>query len=80
MDSSVARTNRARRNRAEISGRSIAVGFARQWAHFAGRRAWPGENAHRENNGSLHSDRLSTAAIHPRPFARGFDRHAHLRI
>src|SRR5205814_3128200 len=59
MDSAPARTGGPRCDRTEISGRSAPSGAPGEWAYPARRRPGFGENAHRKNDGGLHSNRLS---------------------
>ena len=79
MDSAAARTDRPRRDRPEIFGRSAVARLARQRPHPARRRSRSGQNAHRQNDGGLHPDRLPAFAIYARFVAGGFDRHPYLQ-
>src|SRR6266446_5244261 len=56
--------------------------FARpagKWSSLTRGRSRTGKNAHGQNNGGMHSNRLSKIAIHSRSFTGGFDRDAHLQ-
>src|SRR5207247_6569074 len=78
MDSAVARTSRPCRNWTKISDRPAIAWLAGQWSSPSRRRPGFGENAGRENNGRVHSNRLSTVAIHARSPASRLDWHADL--
>src|SRR6476660_1485194 len=59
MDSTFARTNRARRHRPEIPRGSPAARPPRERPHSSRRRSRFGQDPDGENDGGLHSDRLS---------------------
>src|SRR6266481_5985222 len=79
MDPSAPPASRSRCGGSEVFGGPPFARTARQWSSLARGRSGAGKNAHCENDGRLHSNRISKIAIHARSFAGGFARHAYLQ-
>src|SRR5947199_8171286 len=79
LDSCIARADRARRGRPEISRRSALARLACQRPRPARGRSGPGEDADGQDPCGGDPNRLSAAAIHPRPAPGRSDRNTDLQ-
>src|SRR2546425_12318647 len=79
MDSGAPPANRSRCGGPEVFGGPPSVRTAGQWSSPARRRSRAGKNAHGQNNGGMHSNRLSKTAVHAGSFTGGFYRDADIQ-